>query len=73
MKSGPLTDAELVEVTGYKRGFEQLSFLRRHGLRPFVRRSHPVITWEAINAAMSGQPVKKDEPEPNWNALRKAA
>lgn len=73
MKSGPLTDAELLEVTGYKRGFEQLSFLRRHGLRPFVRRSHPVITWEAINAAMSGQRDAPQVEEPNWHVLQRAA
>lgn len=76
MKSGLLTDAELIEVTGYTRGADQTRALREQGYHPMPGRDgHPRITWEAMHARMAGLAAAPKDPEAaneallNWSAV----
>lgn len=62
-----ITDAELEELTGFKRGAQQADALRRHGLRPFMRPDgKPRVTIAAVTqACIAGE----KRVEPNFDAL----
>lgn len=80
MKSGLLTAAELVDVTGgYTRGADQMRVLKEEGYRPMPGRDgHPRITWEAIHARMAGltspaAPEAANEALLDWTAIGRSA
>ena len=51
-----LSQAEIVELTGAKRGHTQCKALRAAGIK-FAPRidGRPAVTWTAVNAALSAQ------------------
>ena len=72
MSQRALTDDELIALTGYVRGSDQLRYLRDQGLNPFPGRDgHPRITWEAINARMAGNGDKPDAGDLDWSVLQR--
>lgn len=74
-----LSDAELIELTGYQMPGKQLEALRALGLRPVIRPDgRPRVTDDAVTQAMLGH-VRADDAaavptaRPNFAALRKAS
>jgi len=72
MANDLLTDAELVELTGYQFPSKQCAALSRSGIS-FVKRrdGRPRVTWTHVNAALSGvkqMPTPEDE-QPNLDAI----
>lgn len=69
-----LTDADLVDLTGYVQPAEQARVLREAGLRPIIRRDgRPRITWEAVTRANLNtalDPEARNDTGPNFAALR---
>lgn len=72
MANDLLTDAELVELTGYQFPSKQCTALARSGIS-FVKRrdGRPRVTWTHVNAALSGhrQDVVIEEERPNFDAI----
>lgn len=67
-----LTDADLIELTGYEQPQAQARALREIGVRAVVRKDgHLRVTWEAITRGMvmtASRPV-----EPDFGSVRRAA
>ncbi len=62
-----LTEDDLVSVTGYEHAKRQRDWLQRNGVGYLVRADgHPITTWGALDAAMSGH----REAEPQFSAVR---
>ena len=64
-----LSDADLVELTGYEQPASQARVLRELGLNPVIRKDgHVRVTWTALSRAMliGGQ----NDATPNFDALR---
>jgi hypothetical protein len=51
-----LTPAEIIDLTGAKRGYKQCETLAASGIK-FVPRcdGKPAVTWTAVNTALSAQ------------------
>jgi hypothetical protein len=68
-----LTEAELRELTGYKRGKEQARWLKNNGFKfrldklgkPRVDRGH----YNTKMGSTSGARVEPASSEPNWSAM----
>lgn len=79
LSTGLLTEEDLIAVTGYRRGAEQLRALREQGYHPMPGADgHPRITWEALSARMSGlQPNaasrESNERLLNWASVKRRA
>lgn len=74
-----LSDAELIELTGYEKPGKQLESLRALGLQPVIRPDgRPRVTDDAVTRAICGdlgQSHRASEPvaaAPNWSALRRS-
>jgi hypothetical protein len=72
-----LSDAEMIELTGYQVPGKQLEVLRAMGLRPVIRPDgRPRITDDALTQAMLGHlPAENSGPvvAPDFTALRRRA
>ncbi len=73
-----LTEAELIDLTGYQAPGKQLESLRKLGLHPLVRPDgRPRVTDDAVTQAMLGNigtgSVPASESAPNWTALKRRA
>lgn len=67
-----LTDEELIEMTGYKYPSKQCEALARAGISFIKRRDgRPRVTWEHVNATLSGRlaPTVTEENTPNFDAM----
>lgn len=63
-----LTPAELVELTGYRRASAQVSWLRKQGVRHYVRRDgRPVVVKDAL---VTDAPARK---RPDFSKVEGAA
>lgn len=72
-----LSDAELIELTGYAQPGKQLECLRAMGLRPIIRPDgRPRVTDDAVTRAMcndlGGTEAAPPSTGPNWSALARA-
>ncbi len=64
-----LTQADLVALTGYRRGAEQVRWLTRNGIAHYVTRSgRPAVTWDAISGTQAQR-----EPRPPAEARSEGA
>ena len=72
-----LTPAELQRITGYQRRSNQIAWLQRHGIEPFVSATGEVnVTQDIVEESMrrlSGVEARRAErrgPRPNLTAVR---
>lgn len=57
-----LTAADLISLTGYKRASLQVGWLRKAGVRHYVRKDgRPVVVAADLEAA--GRPVERTRPD----------
>lgn len=73
-----LSDAEMVELTGYQAPAKQLEALRKLGLLPIIRPDgRPRVMDDAVTQAMlgraGGNEAGRDTGAPNWTELRRRA
>ncbi|WP_336817830.1 DUF4224 domain-containing protein [Cedecea sp. MMO-103] len=67
-----LTDAELIEFTGYQKPSKQREVLDRGGVSYIPdREGRPMVTWTHINAVLNGQATTHSgtEEKPNFEAI----
>ncbi|SMG60203.1 DUF4224 domain-containing protein [Cedecea sp. NFIX57] len=67
-----LTDAELIEFTGYQKPSKQREVLDRGGVSYIPdREGRPMVTWTHINAVLNGQTTTHSgtEEKPNFEAI----
>ncbi|EDQ2624397.1 DUF4224 domain-containing protein [Salmonella enterica] len=67
-----LTDAELIEFTGYQKPFKQREILDRGGVSYIPdREGRPMVTWTHINAVLNGQITVQQatETKPDFGAI----
>lgn len=70
-----LSDAEMIELTGYQVAGKQLEALRAMGLRPMIRADgRPRVTDDALTQAMLGNFPSREPTAancaPDWSKLR---
>lgn len=70
------TPERIREVTGYKRRAEQLAWLRRHGIEPFIGRRGEISVYEEVllevqcrMSNLEAQKVLRKGPRPNLRAV----
>lgn len=64
-----LTQQQIQELTGYRRKCEQVRWLRKNGIRHYVRADgHPTVPANALEA-----PRQKVRAEPNLEAVQRAS
>ncbi|ENJ6992215.1 DUF4224 domain-containing protein [Salmonella enterica] len=67
-----LTDAELIEFTGYQKTSKQREILDRGGVSYIPdREGRPMVTWTHINAVLNGQIIVQQatETKPDFGAI----
>ncbi|HDJ2742297.1 DUF4224 domain-containing protein [Salmonella bongori] len=67
-----LTDAELIEFTGYQKASKQREILDRGGVSYIPdREGRPMVTWTHINAVLNGQIIvqQSTETKPDFGAI----
>lgn len=67
-----LTDAELIEFTGYQKPSKQREILDRGGVSYIPdREGRPMVTWTHINAVLNGQITEQTstEEKPDFGAI----
>lgn len=67
-----LTDAELIEFTGYQKASKQREILDRGGVSYIPdREGRPMVTWTHINAVLNGQIIVQTstEEKPDFGAI----
>ncbi|AGR58150.1 MAG TPA: DUF4224 domain-containing protein [Salmonella bongori] len=67
-----LTDAELIEFTGYQKASKQREILDRGGVSYIPdREGRPMVTWTHINAVLNGQITvqTRTEEKPDFGAI----
>ncbi|ARD61597.1 hypothetical protein Y71_17305 [Kosakonia radicincitans DSM 16656] len=67
-----LTDAELIEFTGYQKPSKQREVLDRGGVSYIEdREGRPMVTWTHINAVLNGQITAQasEEEKPDFGAI----
>lgn len=67
-----LTDAELIEFTGYQKASKQREILDRGGVSYIPdREGRPMVTWTHINAVLNGQITDQTsaEEKPDFGAI----
>jgi len=73
MESLTLTESEIVEATGYKQAFKQLSALKRAGIIADRRPDGSVRVWRHHVAGIGVQKAEVQRREPKLKSDRKAA
>ncbi|EGG3920041.1 DUF4224 domain-containing protein [Salmonella enterica] len=67
-----LTDAELIEFTGYQKPSKHREILDRGGVSYIPdREGRPMVTWTHINAVLNGQIIvqQSTETKPDFGAI----
>lgn len=65
-----LTDADLLELTGYEQPAAQIRALQSIGLRPVIRKDgKPRVTWDALARAMTTVIQEHRVATPNFGAI----